>query len=156
METLRNVLLKGIVCMMALASCQEEKIDKTPVSYPKDVEITDFSLTGTPCRWGNTLKWDSLYIVNSGDELLTILTCSSLDYFPLDFNKNTLLHISGRTPNIVVATNRQFEQVAPNRYCLKVDVIVGMATQPGYWVVAFLTPKLTASDTIQVEVKKNM
>ncbi len=113
---------------MVLASCQEEKIDETPVSYPKDVEITVFSLTGTPCRWSNTLKSDSLYTFNSGDQLLPMLTCGSLDYFPLDFNKNTLLHISGGTPNWVSEVSHKFEQVAPKRYCLKVDVTMGLAT----------------------------
>jgi hypothetical protein len=158
MKILFKILLAAVISTTLCMSCNdnENEDDEIIVTYPVDIEVSDYSLDETPCRWNNqTTKADTLYVINSKNELLTCISCQEALVPHIDFDKNTLLLVRGGTPQWVISTTRQFQQTSINEYKLVIDITMSMITLPGFWHIAILTPKLQSNVIIEAEITKH-
>jgi hypothetical protein len=157
MKKLFQIFLTAIICMTLFAGCndKEKEVEETIVTYPIDIEVSDYSLAETPCRWNNqTVKADSLYVIDSKNDLLTCISCQGALVPYIDFDKHTLLLVRGGAPHWVISTTRQFQQISINEYKLEIDIRMSMITMPGYWDIAILTPKLPGNAFIETDIKR--
>lgn len=155
MKKLIKFLLVGVACTTIYAACNNMVNNDITGNYPIDVNVSDFSLTETTCNWNwQTIKRDTVYVINSEEELLTYISCEKEDMPTIDFNKYSLLLTSGVTPSGVHSFSRHLQQTSINEYNLMVKIIMNMTAMPGFWHVAILAPRLSGSPAIKLEVKQ--
>ncbi len=98
MKKLLKILLLVIACTTLCAACNEIGNNDIIVTYPEDVNVSNFSLKETAWNWNwQNTKADTLYTVNSAEELLTYISCQKKDAPAIDFDKHSLLLVRGGT-----------------------------------------------------------
>jgi hypothetical protein len=146
------LLLSLVIGAMLGTGCNDEK-DVIPVTYPVDVEVSDFILSGNACSWNwQTFRADTLYVINSVPALLELTSCLNGNVYFIDFENYTLLLSRGDTPQGVSMVSRYVQQTSINEYKLVIDVTMDMTTVPGSWKIAILCPKLSGSAVIDWEI----
>jgi hypothetical protein len=126
------------------ASCEEKE---TPVEIP----FKEYSLSETFCYW--TYYGDSVFIVNSIEELEKYIVCTNGDHYPeIDFSGNTLLLVTGPLPQSPYSVKTEAYTSVGNKYELKGEVRMGSATKPTRWFLSILVPKLTADAIIKTNI----
>ena len=127
----------------------------------KNVSITDYSLVGTNCSWNfSSLTEDSIYVINSQQELFTLLDRYQNSIPPtIDFNQYSLLFVWGRTYstyNFLYDVTKNLWQISDSVYKLDVEVMLDEGAIPNslsqkmYWRVAILIPKLAQNASIML------
>ena len=127
----------------------------------KRCEDTTVHFTNYPLHWAwkywVNLKNDSLYIINSEDELFAHFEgvfARFEDTVPIDFNNHTLLCARGNYPyqpfvrNTILLKNH-----CTNQYLLYFEVD-GYLAMPGAWGIAILTPKIHNSTDIKLNINR--
>ncbi len=156
MKTILKTLLIVLASTALCTGCNDNGNVDIIVTYPVDVDVSDYSLTETPCSWNRqTIKRDTLYIINSTEELLTYISCQKALVPPIDFEKHSLLLARGGTPSWILSVSRHLQQTSINEYKLLIDIKKDYTTLPGSWLMAILTPKLSSSVTIDLEIKQH-
>jgi hypothetical protein len=155
MKKLIKFLFVGVACTIIYSGCNNMVNNDITVNYPIDVDVSDFSLTETTCSWNwQTIKGDTVYVINSAEQLLMFITCQKDDVPAIDFEKHSLLLTSGVTPSGVHSFSQHLQQISINEYNLMVKIIMNMTAMPGFWHVAILAPRLSGNPTIKLEVKQ--
>ena len=119
-----------------------------PAVYPVNIAITDISL--------DCLKEDTeiLYIINSQEELMQRMFCEIMPH-PVDFDKYSLLVVSGRASSGIDELTRQLTQTSSGEYVLKIAIKLNATREAPLWVVSVLAPKLPQDATIELVVSKD-
>jgi hypothetical protein len=125
-----------------------EDDDTEPTVYPVNIAITDISL--------DCLKEDTeiLSIINSQEELMQRMFCEIMPH-PVDFDKYSLLVVSGRATSGIDELTRQLTQTSSSEYVLKIDIKLNATREVPLWTVSVLAPKLPQDATIELVVSKN-
>ena len=113
---------------------------------------TDYTL-GVGCGWNfPNIVPDSLYIINSDDELLTLIFCSEDSMFTdIDFNKYTLLFAHGGTsPNVPNITKKL--EFCSNNYKLDIDICLNESGIIPKWHTAIIVHKL---ENVKIKLIRN-
>jgi hypothetical protein len=143
----------NILCIMggdAGETCQELGIDfankkliweiNESITYPVEIETTNFSLSGYDC-WEN-LGFNIVHVINSEQELRRYFTCKI--YVDIDFDKYSLIVVSGEMPSGIDSIATNLEQTSSDEYRLEIDIQLNPAAniiiEP--WTVSLLAPKI--------------
>jgi hypothetical protein len=156
MKNSLNILLFGFVYSIICAACNDIGNNNIMVTYPKDVDISNYSLKGTSCSWNwQNIQINTVHVINSEEELITYTSCEKKDAPSFDFNKYSLLLAHGGTTSGVHKIDRNLQQTSIDEYKLTVDITLEMTTVAQGWMIAVLTPKLLSSTTIELDVKQH-
>lgn len=155
MKEIIKLLIPLIIIAPFHFSCKKLNED-IPITYPVDVEVSDFSLTGTPCNWNwQTIKRDTLYVINSVEDIRVHVSCQVDNLPSINFGEKSLLLIRGVTPNGVYTLSRFLKQNSSKEYLLEINIKMNATTLPGHWLIAILTPKLSSSAIIELDIKQH-
>jgi len=144
---------------VSFSSCDDDS--KGGEIFPRNVPFTEYSLTGTSCRWIDTFSSTHLsvpfypaivIIINSNDELENYISCSEGDYPEIDFSKWTLLVVKTSDYNINIDSQVNkiiFQQSSSNEYLLAADITPSDTTNAAPLTFSILVPKI--SDDSQIE-----
>ena len=116
------------------------------------IPTEDYRLENSDCQWNfSNMQEDSLYIINSEEELLAFITCPDDETPPaIDFTKYTLLLARGTTMYGSIADiSKQLMQLSANDYGLNIGLHLSDTAAPQAWQIAVLVPKVN-------EVKLNL
>jgi hypothetical protein len=156
MKNLLNILLFGVVYSIICVACNDIGNNNIVETYPKDVEISNYSLEETACSWNwQNIRIDTVHVINSEEKFITYISCEKEDAPSIDFNKYTLLLAHGGTTSGVHKIERNLQQTSINEYNLIVDITLEMTTVAQGWMIAVLTPKLLGSTAIELVVKQH-
>lgn len=155
MKRLIKFLLFGIIFITFCTGCKDT-VDDDLVIYPVDLDVSDFSLTGTACNWNwPTLMTDTLFVINTVEEFVSKISCQNDNVPAIDFEKHSLLFTWGSTTSGVQSISKHLEQTSKNDYQLSIDVILNDATVLDRWIISILTPKLSSTANIVVDVNQH-
>ncbi len=119
-----------------------------------DIPVTDYS-PGPGCDWNfNNIKEDSVYIVNSQEELLSFITCTGGNTPPvIDFSRYSLLLAHGNTMygRISSIANRLI-QLSSNQYKINSEIEIEDTADVQQWHVAIIVPKMTQNSIITLNI----
>jgi hypothetical protein len=147
-----TVILLSLFSMIFVNCGQDERIEK----YPLDLDVSDFSLTGTACNWNwPTLMTDTLFVINTVEEFVSKISCQNDNVPAIDFKKHSLLFTRGTTTSGVHSISKHLKQTSKNDYQLSIDVILNDATVAEGWRIVILTPKLSKNATIVLDVNQH-
>lgn len=119
--------------------------DDTIKSYPMDVPMMDYVLPdGTD--WQG-LKRDTVYLFNSKDDILPYV--SKADIPEIDFDKYSLMVVSGVNNSGIKSISSQFQQTEKDMYRLNITIESTAASVVEEWNVAKLVPMLAGNTTIE-------
>ncbi|MCL2132437.1 MAG: hypothetical protein FWH36_08340 [Lentimicrobiaceae bacterium] len=127
--------------------------------YPIEIPFTDYSLNSseTGCDWNySQIKADSIYVINSQTELLTLVDRAWPSFSPpyIDFNLYSLVFVYGNTNDYGITNlDKNLRQLSKNEYELNVDVTLNDAIFAQQWVVAVLTKKITGNSSITPNIE---
>lgn len=139
------------ILVLSVAGCN--KPDKDNAIYPVDLKTTLFSLSDG-CTW-NTLTSDSLYLINSQEELVRHIACQTNVIPDVDFSKNTVLVLAPKRCNIDSKIEKiLLQQQAAKEYLLAVDVIPDKRITGAPLIISLLAPKLAENATIALTINK--
>ena len=132
-----------ILCVLFF-SCEKYEPEQETIT-----SMEDYFLDGSGCSWNLTnLTEDSVYVINSQTELLSLITGSNPP--SIDFEKKTLLFICGNT-NVFEIT-KDFRHLAENEYELNVELILDDTINPHTWCLAMVVPKLSTKDIVTLNL----
>jgi hypothetical protein len=155
MKKLLKFLLFGVACTTLYAGCNNMVNNDITETYPTDVDVSDFNLTETACNWSwQTIKEDTVYVINSTEELYGYISCQNDDVPAIDFEKYSLLLTKGGTTSGVHKIDRKLQQTSINEYKLTVDITLEITTVAQGWNLAALVPKLSSNAIITLNVIK--
>lgn len=156
MKKLLKFLLFGVACTTLCAGCNNMVNNDITETYPRNVDVSDFNLTETACNWSwQTIKEDTVYVINSTEELYGYISCQNDNVPAIDFEKYSLLLTKGGTTSGVHKIDRNLQQTSIDEYKLTVDITLEMTTVAQGWMIAVLTPKILSSTTIELDVKQH-
>jgi hypothetical protein len=108
------------------------------------IEFSDYSLT--TCHWNiNSLITDSVYIVNSQEEFLMLISCEE-DMPSIDFTDQTLLFVYGKTLTAIESKMISLEASNMN-YIFNLTIQCNDATIVDKYFVAVIVSGKITSDT---------
>jgi hypothetical protein len=155
MKRLIKFLLFGIIYINICIGCKDT-VDDDLVIYPVNLDVSDFSLTGTNCNWNwQTFQKDSFVVINSKEEFVARIICQDDNVPAIDFEKHSLLFTWGSTTSGVHSISKHLKQTSKNDYQLSIDVILNDATVAEGWRISILTPKLSSTANIVVDVNQH-
>ena len=136
------------IAMLVPKLPQNAMIDLTVGIRCEDtIPFTDY-----PISPFGSLTRDSLYVINSDAELLTITANIPS---PIDWNNNTLLYAGGPYPCVVSNIDTVLlKNYCVNQYTLDIS-ITGYLLLPTGWSISILTPKIPNNTNITFNLKKN-
>lgn len=148
------VLVLASVLVISFTSCGD---DDQNDSYVNELEVSDYSLqtNKVPGTWRTDLAKDSVYIVNSDEELKDLLNTDATTISSgVDFSKNSILfvqimHISG-----IEKITQSLWQTSPNYFLLRYVITPNSATVISIHDMALVTPKI--SENAKVEAIKSL
>jgi hypothetical protein len=125
--------------------------------YPVNIPLIDYSLGGY-CDWNRAeIKCDSLYLINSEEELLEFTICKE-NAIPtlINFTKYSLIYFRTVTPNPVESVTKQLLQISDNEYQLDIDIKWSIYTVLIVWEgMAVLIPKLPQNAVLKLNMTKS-
>jgi hypothetical protein len=132
-------------------ACLEDETDDLPnvpdleSELPLVLAVADFTF---PAGCGvdySKMQHDSLYVINSEEELARIFVCESNP--SIDFSTKTLLVAFGGTTNGIATISKEllFEN---NVYSLTVDITLDMTAVAQAWRIVLITDKINAQSIV--------
>jgi predicted small secreted protein len=141
-----------IVLIGVFASCNTEETE----TYPKDISFTEYALQGNFCQWVDLPYNEKIIIINNNKELEKFISCEEVSYFALDFSKNSLLLISGKTDKgIVDISAKGLQQVSSDIFNLSIEITVCDTAVNKVWYKAILVEKLHNNSTVELTISYN-
>ena len=136
-----------------LFACKKTDDPKEPeINYPIDILFTEYSLEGTSCQWKNLPCDEKVIIINSIADLETYLSFTEKSYPIINFSKNSLLLISGKTVAVgidMISTN--VTQISAIHFQLDIEMALA-ATAAEDWCVALITKKIKDESLFELNV----
>lgn len=140
-----NKLASCLLALVTLLGCS--KSDERPDTLP--FISGNFDAT--------TYKNDTLYVFSSLEELQqTDLAATEGIDEKIDFNKNTLLYVQGRSPKSDVDVQAQLRQDEKDNYVLCLDIRTGDLAMPSAWSRALVVPKAVNKENIRMELTREL
>ena len=115
----------------------------------------DYTLDGSGCKWFfNDMEQDSLYVINSQQELLSFISCTGNNMPPaIDFNLYSLLLAHGNTNYGSISNITQSVELLPsNEYKLNVAIYLQDTIASQQWHVARIVPKIVQNTRMLLNV----
>jgi hypothetical protein len=118
-----------------------------------EIPVTDYSL-GSGCHWAfPNIKKDSAYLINSEEELMTLISCTEGSTpMTIDFDQYSLLFAFGTTTRSLDRVTKNLQQLSINKYSFDIDVYLAWTTGPGAWIVAIITNKINEENKIKLNI----
>lgn len=122
-------------------------------TYPAIIEVKDYLLTGTTCNWQSVEK-DTIYLINSNEELSKYVSCQGNDLPTIDFDKYSLLFVRGVNTRGIDSITRDLLQISINEYKFVIDITSNMTTIVQGWAVAVLTTKFHQNSVVKLGLRQ--
>jgi hypothetical protein len=128
-DTIVNKLWRKAFVVKKMSEESKVRLNTTfkeqEIVYPIDVPYVEYSLEGTQCQWQNIPCNHKVIAINSNEELEKYISCAGGSYPEIDFDKRTLLLVSGfHQIGVLNTTLGKLEHLAPHNY--KLDVTVNL------------------------------
>jgi len=160
----RSVVQRGTVamlcailsCLTFFSGCKKDKPNgiKEP-EYPIDIQFTEYTLSNT-CQWKNLAYDNTVFIINSNEELQQHITSIDGIYPEIDFTTHTLLVASGKTDNSIFEISiNNLIQLSENEYELNIEISLKMAAIVKEWEVAILVEKVSEESKVSLKTSIN-
>jgi hypothetical protein len=147
-----------IFAMLALSMCMACSKLVTPGQEAGEVEIEshDYTLQGTSCSWQySKLKAGTVYLINSQEELSSIISCKENEMPHIDFGKYSLLLTRGGTTSGIHAFEKQLRQISLSEYSLYVDITLNATTVAQGWSISIKVPKLSPNAVVTLNINEH-
>jgi hypothetical protein len=135
-----------------LSACK--KPDDTIVDYPINIPFTEYALDETSCQWKNLPYDEKVILINSNEALENYISCTEGSYPVIDFSKNSLLLVSGKTgQKITDIFAKDLKQLALYEYELgiKITMTEFLGIEP--WCLAFLVEKMSKENDVKLNIE---
>jgi hypothetical protein len=147
---MKTQLLKFAALLFILtgiaSSCNHEE------EYPKDISYKEYSFL-EPCRWQNLPYDEKVVIVNSNQELEKYISCNGCNYPAIDFSKQTLLLVSGKTNgSIYELSSKSLQKLSPSKYKLSLEIILNNDFAIAPWGIAFTVEKMNVGGYVELNL----
>jgi len=154
---MKTQLLKTTLFMLILAcvfsSCKKPNDPEPGITYPVDIPFTEYSLEGNSCQWKNLPYDEKVILINSKETLENYISCAKSSYPEIDFSKNSLLLISGKTgQKITEIFTKGLKQVAPDKHEFDINITMDPFFTFKPWCVAVLVEKITKKTDVKLNV----
>ena len=106
------------------------------------------------CSW-SLMEADTLYLINSQEELFTYFNCVNGSPTEIDFSRQTLLLVSGRSTSGIHAIFKQLMETERNRYTFDIDITLNMTMEAPRWIEAVLISKMSDDAVISLNVNQH-
>jgi len=162
-----NVLKKNTVAMLCMimmglffvVGCKKETTPSGGTggggeepNYPIDIPFTEYSLAET-CQWTNLAYDNTVIIINSNEELKQYVACTGGDYPEIDFEKHSLLLVSGKTDSgIIKLTTKDLQQLSLDKYELNLEIDLFDNMNVSTWSTALVVEKVNKESCIDLNV----
>ena len=144
MKKLLNLTAFLLILACVLSACK--KPDDTKIDYPINVPFTEYALDETSCQWQNLPYDEKVILINSNAALEKYISCAKSSYPVIDFSKNSLLLVSGKTTAGVDNISKTITQLSADLF--KIDIEIALAATPEEeWCVALIVAQLLNEDT---------
>ena len=119
--------------------------------YPITIKMTSFSLP-TGCAWDN-LASDSLYLINSREELAQHLACWANVILDVDLDRYTLMVLKPKYCNIESKVEKLLlKQLSADKYLLYVDVLPSTTAIAAPLIISVLAPKIAETASVELDI----
>ena len=149
---MKNLLKLAVFLLIfsgVASSCNPEP-DK---EYPQNISFTEYSLPETSCHWMNLPYDDKVLMINNNEELEKYISCAKGSYPAIDFSKNTLLLVSGKTTSGIIKVNpKDLQQLSTDKYKLNIEIDLFDNTNINYWNTALFVNKMNKENSIDLNV----
>jgi len=151
---MKTHLLKFTIFLLILAilaaKCNNEE------EYPKEISFTEYALPAS-CQWQNLSYDEKVMVINSDEELKKYVSCAEGDYAAVDFSKQSILLVSGKTDNAIYSVNaKKLQQCSDDRYQLDIEVLLYDSRVSENWCIALVIRKINKENHIELGVNNYM
>jgi hypothetical protein len=118
------------------------------VDTPKQEQVlpvADFNLPAGCVMNYAKMQYDSVYVINSEEEWVNIVTCESNPQ--IDFSTKTLLVVFGGVTNGISNISKEL-LFKNNTYTLTIDITLNMTAVAPRWHVVLITDKINTQSVI--------
>jgi hypothetical protein len=129
--------------------------DNGKENEPTEIPFTEYSLTGTDCRWANLDYNGNVIVINSKTEIEKYLVCTNDSYPDVDVANKTLLLVHGRATSGVGQITYSFYHHYANQYTLNVNVSLGFTTVAQPWSIGIVVSKLPSDVKIELNIQSS-
>jgi len=137
-----------LLFIVVFVSCKKINTD-----YPIEIFFDDYSLDGTKCQWTNLPYNDKVIVINSNEELEKYIDCTDGNYTAIDFEKSTLLLISGvNQTGIYDITPSQLMQISLNNYKFDFRIRLDDNSKKKEWNYAITINKLNEKKFVELNL----
>ena len=143
---MRKLML--IPFLVLFISCESDNLNE----YSGEIPFTDYSLEESSCQWIET-EYNNVVVINSYMNLKKYTHCSKWNVPKINFDKKSLLLVSGRTPGGIGTLSKKLTKDRDG-YLLQIEIELNETTIAGQdWQVAIIIPKLSKNSDIKLDVK---
>jgi len=119
------------------------------VNYPRDIPFEEYSLSEISCEWKNLPYDERVIIINNSVELDNYINCAKSNYPEIDFSKQSLILVSGKTDSGIEEIAKSFVQLSKNNFKLDLEIQFN-ATDAEEWHIALITRKISNDNQIEL------
>jgi len=150
---MKSSILKLTAFLLIVASISVSCQPDEP-NYPIEISLTELE---TQCQWTNLAYDDKVIMINSNEELEKYISCTGNSYPAIDFSKQTLLLVSGKTDyGICEFDSKRLQQLSSDKYKLHIEINLSDAIDIKEWAMAFIVNKMNEKDEIELNVTRNV
>jgi hypothetical protein len=141
-----------ILLAIFLFGCENTNTDgDLSKNYPIDITMNDYNLP-VNCNPTNKLEADTLYVINSQDKLLDMISCLD-NVSDIDWEKKSLLIAWNRRCNAdSKVIEKKFQQVSDNAYQLQIEISPSMTANGAPLIIYMLVPKLPENAEVSLSI----
>lgn len=143
------------ITLFATFGCDKSEVpDKEKQVYPITIDMINFSLS-EGCAWDNLMS-DSMYLINSQEELTQHLAYYANAVLNVDLDKYSLIVLQPKNCNIDSKVEKLLlQQMSANKYLLSADVIPSLTTNATPLVISVLVPKISETALVEMAINRN-
>jgi len=137
-------VMLAITMIFTFSNCDKLRNNLDLSNLPcKAVTIADYLLESSGCSWNfANMAADSVYVINSNQELMKFITGSSPP--SIDFTNNSLLLVHGTAYGSIAHIDKKLVHIL-NEYKLSVEIRLGDTTKGKDWHIAVTIPKIQSA-----------
>jgi hypothetical protein len=113
-----------------------------------EIPVMDYSLD-VGCDWNiNNLQYDSVYIINSQEDLFSLISCTGGNPTAIDFDQYSLLFVHGGVPYGISNIAKKVQHLSLNKYQLNIKIYLNDAAVAPRWTIVVIVKKMNEESNI--------
>ena len=151
MKKLLNLTAFLLILAGVLSACK--KPDDSKIDYPINISFTEYSLDETSCQWQNLPYDEKVILINSNAALEKYISCAKSSYPAIDFSKNSLLLVSGKTTTGVTEIfAKDLKQLSSQKYELNLTITLSDTSSIEQWCMALIVEKIGNESDVKLSI----